>query len=56
MVVVDDFFLELIATGSRILHHLDDFGEFLAFAGLQGSNYFLCHDLFVFVVDYLISL
>jgi len=57
VVVVHDFFLELVRAGIRVLHHLDDLGEFFSLTGLQGCHYFLCHGTALFVVnDYLISL
>ena len=52
MIVGDDTLLEHISAGLLRLDHLDALGKLLTVAGLQGCDYFLCHNarLFNFTV------
>lgn len=52
LLVGNDTLLEHISAGLLRLDHLDALGKLLTVAGLQGCDYFLCHNarLFNFTV------
>ena len=49
--VGNDTFLEHVGSGLLRLDHLDALGEVLARAGLQCSDYFLCHGVLCYLIS-----
>lgn len=43
MIVMNNFFFEVVRAGFLVFNHFNYLGIITAGAGFQGSHYFLCH-------------
>jgi len=51
LIVRNDTLLKHVSAGLLLFDHLDALGEVLARAGLQCSDYFLCHGVLCYLIS-----